>query len=106
MALAYYAMYHSLLALFFRCGIKCENHTAAIVILKEIFALDNISISKAKAERVDKQYYVDFSVTAEEVTESIKTAESFIATLYSFIASLNEKRIEEYREKIEKTLKN
>lgn len=105
-ALSYYAMYHSLLALFFRCGIKCENHTAAIDILKEIFVLNNLSIAKAKVERVDKQYYVDFSITLEEVTESIKSAESFIATLYSFIASLNEMRIQEYREKMQEILKN
>ena len=30
-ALAYYSMYHTLLALLFRTGIKCENHTAAII---------------------------------------------------------------------------
>ena len=104
-ALAYYAMYHSLLALLFRCGIKCENHTAAILLLKEIFELDNTSIIKAKAERVDKQYYVDFSVTADEVTECIKIAENFIATIHSFIASLNQKSIRKYYEKTEKILK-
>ena len=55
-ALAYYAMYHCLLALLFRVGIKCENHTAAIVLLKSVFGIDNQEIFKAKADRVDKQY--------------------------------------------------
>jgi uncharacterized protein (UPF0332 family) len=68
-ALAYYAMYHTLLALLFRTGIKCENHTAAIILLKEVFAIDNSSISKAKEERVDKQYYIDFAVTKEDVKD-------------------------------------
>lgn len=98
--LAYYAMYHSLLALFFRCGVKCENHAAAIILLKEIFSIDNSAISKAKRDRVDKQYYVDFSVTKEEVIQAITIAEMFIAQLHSFIATLNEQKIKEYREKM------
>ncbi len=36
-ALAYYSMYHSLLALLFRIGIKSENHAASIILLKEAF---------------------------------------------------------------------
>ena len=75
-ALAYYAMYHTLLALLFRTGIKCENHAAAIILLKEVFGIDNNSISKAKEERIDKQYYVDFEVTKDEVQEGIASAES------------------------------
>ena len=52
-ALAYYSMYHCLLAALFRIGIKCENHTASIILLKEVFGADNTKISKAKSERVD-----------------------------------------------------
>ena len=58
-ALAYYSMYYCLLALLFRIGIKCENHAAAIILLTEVFGIDNASISKAKGERIDNQYYVD-----------------------------------------------
>ena len=43
-ALAYYSMYHSLLALLFRIGIKSENHAASIILLKE--ALTNRPIAK------------------------------------------------------------
>lgn len=98
-ALAYYAMYHSLLAVLFRIGIKCENHTASIILLKEVFGVDNNQISKAKAERVDKQYYVDFSVTTEEANNSIKTAEVFVGEMYDMIATLSEDKIHEYRQK-------
>ena len=66
------SMYHLLTSLLFKAGIKCENHTGAIIILKEIFEIDNKFILLAKKERVDKQYYVDFSVTKIEVEEFIK----------------------------------
>ena len=58
---AYYCMYNSLLALLFKTGIKSENHSASIIMLKELFrenALYKI-ISLAKEERIDKQYYVE-----------------------------------------------
>lgn len=43
-SLAYYSMYHILTALFFAVGIKCENHTASIILLKDIFDIDNKKI--------------------------------------------------------------
>ena len=97
-ALAYYAMYHCLLALLFRVGVKCENHAAAIIILKAVFGLDNSEISKAKSDRVDKQYYVDFVIGKEETSESIAVAEEFIANLTDFMARITEEEIKGYRE--------
>ena len=57
---AYYSMYNAVQSLLFRCGIKCENHSAAAVLLRILFRLDKIyaAFSKAKGERIDKQYYV------------------------------------------------
>ena len=98
-ALSYYAMYHALLALLFRTGIKCENHAASIILLSEVFGIDNASISKAKSERVDKQYYVDFSVTRDEVSNSIRTAEEFIADVTDYAERLNEDKIKECQRK-------
>lgn len=103
-ALAYYAMYHTLLALLFRTGIKCENHSAAIILLKEVFGIDNSSISKAKEERVDKQYYVDFKVTKEEVKEGISSAENFNHLVFDYIEKLSVSKIAEYRQKAEKII--
>ncbi|MBU0536459.1 MAG: HEPN domain-containing protein [Nanoarchaeota archaeon] len=94
-ALAYYSMYHRLLAALFRIGIKCENHAASIILLKEVFGADNSMISKAKSERVDKQYYVDFSVNLKEAEESIRIAEEFIAEMDDIIAALTEDRVKE-----------
>jgi uncharacterized protein (UPF0332 family) len=94
--LSYYAMYHSLLALYYRVGIKCENHAAAIILLKEVFEIDNTIISIAKSERVDKQYYVDFDVNKEEVNDSIKNAEVFMSDMVDFIEKLNEDKIRKF----------
>lgn len=98
-ALSYYSMYHMLTALLFKVGIKCENHAGTIILMKYLFNLDNSDISSAKSERVDKQYYTDFHITKEEVSDAIKNAESFNNKLLDFISKLNNKDIETYRKK-------
>jgi len=98
-ALAYYSMYHRLLAVLFGIGIKCENHAASIILLKEVFGIDNKIILKAKSERVDKQYYVDFEVSKEEVVRSIKIAEDFIDEIDNLVANFNREKIKEYHQK-------
>lgn len=89
-------MYHCLLAALFRIGIKCENHAAAIILLKQVFGADNKEITRAKAERVDKQYYIDFKINQQETEQAIKTAETFISQMDDLIAKLTEEKIEEY----------
>ncbi|HDM43599.1 MAG TPA: HEPN domain-containing protein, partial [Candidatus Woesearchaeota archaeon] len=98
-ALAYYSMYHCLLAALFRIGIKCENHAGSIILLNAVFDVDNSQISKAKSEGVDKQYYVDFSVTLEEAKESIRIAEEFISNLNNLIETLSEEKVKELHKK-------
>ncbi len=98
-SMAYYSMYYSVLALFFACGIKCENHTAAIMLLFDIFGIDNTSIKDAKNERIDKQYYVASSPVHEEVITLIRTAESFNAELLDAIERLNREKTDIFRKK-------
>lgn len=98
-ALTYYSMYYGLLALLFRVGIKCENHTGAILLLKQVFDIDNEQIAVAKKERVDKQYYVDFTVSQNEVAKMITIAEKFNSDLFNFIDKLNQQNVDEYRKK-------
>ena len=105
-ALAYYSMYHCLLALLFRTGIKCENHSAAIILLRKVFGIDNTSILKAKSERVDKQYYVDFEVSKKEVSDAIVVAEEFISHITNFIETIREEELHIYRKKVTKLVKN
>jgi len=97
--MAYYSMYHCLLGLLFRIGIKCENHAAAIIILKKVFEIDNSLISKAKKERIDKQYYIDFTINKSETKEAIESSEEFASKLINFIDKLNNEKVEDYHYK-------
>jgi uncharacterized protein (UPF0332 family) len=96
-ALIYYSMYYNILALLFRIGIKCENHTGAIMLLKDIFSIYNAQVFNAKKERVDKQYYIDSAITKKEVNDMIRTAEEFNNELINFIDTLNSDKIKNYR---------
>jgi uncharacterized protein (UPF0332 family) len=98
---SYYSMYNMVLSLFFRCGIKSENHTGSIILLKQIFKIDNNNLKKAKKERIDKQYYViegeDESLTKENANSMIELAQDFINELESYIMDINEEKIEKIR---------
>jgi len=98
-ALAYYSMYNMLTALLFEVGIKCENHTAAIMLLTEVFGLNNGEISLARKERIDKQYYVDFDITRDDAKELIETTEDFNKRLYDFQSKMTNDKIKDYRER-------
>lgn len=103
-ALTYYSMYHMLTALLFKTGIKCENHSASIILLKELFDIDNFDISSAKKERIDKQYYTDFYVNKQEVVNAIKNAEIFNSKLLDFISRITNTKVELYRKKFKKLI--
>ena len=92
-------MYYSVLALFFATGIKCENHTAAIILLDDIFGIDNSALVSAKSERIDKQYYVATAPVRNDVVALIRTAESFNAELLDAIDRLTNRKIESFRKK-------
>ncbi|MFH1528059.1 MAG: HEPN domain-containing protein [Bacteroidota bacterium] len=99
-SLIYYSMYNLVVALLFKVGVKSENHTASIFLLKEVFNIENSEIVNAKKERIDKQYYVDFGVTKKEVDEMLKIAEEFNRNIKGFLSGLNLESIEGYRNKI------
>jgi uncharacterized protein (UPF0332 family) len=103
-SMAYYSMYHALMALFYRVGIKCENHAAAIILLGKVFRIDNSEISRAKRERIDKQYYVDFRITREEVKELIQSAEKFNSTILDFAEKLTSEKIAEFRKRVQRLI--
>ena len=102
---SYYCMYNSLLALFFKTGIKSENHSASIILLKQIFNQDGLFkiISFAKKERIDKQYYIEsqqkFELTEDSCKDMILKAEDFLVKIKLFIDELSNKDITEYRNK-------
>jgi uncharacterized protein (UPF0332 family) len=98
-SMAYYSMYYSALALFFAAGIKCENHTAAIILLREVFSIDSTDLEHAKTERIDKQYYITSAPIRDEVVMLIRTAESFNAVLLDAIDRLTGEKIGKARKK-------
>ena len=99
-ALTYYSMYYSSLALLFRCGIKSKNHTGTIILLKLVFEIDNSMLEEAKKERIDKQYYIDFEATKKDVEEGIRVAEEFNAIIKDKIDRIKENEIINYRERL------
>ena len=36
---AYYSLYNTVMSLFFKCGIKCENHSGAVILIKDVLIL-------------------------------------------------------------------
>jgi uncharacterized protein (UPF0332 family) len=100
-SMAYYSMYYSVLALFFATGIKCENHTAAIILLAEVFSIDNTDLEHAKTEMIDKQYYVTSVPVREDAVSLIRTAESFNAELLDVIDRLTTGKKEKFRKTFE-----
>jgi uncharacterized protein (UPF0332 family) len=100
---AYYSMYNAVQSLFFKCGIKCENHSAAALPLKKLYKTDKIFItfSEAKKERIDKQYYTtqmqERPVTKESAQALIRKAETFILEVGSYKRNLKLKEIDEIR---------
>lgn len=61
-SMSYYSMYYLVLAILYKAGIKSETHAGSITILKDVMYVDVSKINKAKKERIDKQYYVDFTL--------------------------------------------
>ena len=101
--MSYYAMYNSLTALLFRTGIKCENHSASILLLKLIFDKKELFriISEAKKERIDRQYYVTGEkddITKEAAEQLLKHAEDFVLSLKIIIQEINNDYIDEARD--------
>ena len=95
--MAYYSMYYMVIALLFRTGIKCENHSAAAILLEELYGIDNTPMERAKEERIDKQYYVDISVTREDVEELIDLAEDFNAGIMDYTERMKNRDIDTVR---------
>ncbi len=92
-------MYYMVLALLFKTGVKCENHSGAMILLEGLYGIDNSRIAAAKRDRIDKQYYVDFAVTAEDVRDSMEEAEAFNAELLDFMERLHQGDISRLRDK-------
>lgn len=108
-SMAYYTMYNSLSALFFKIGIKCENHAGSILLFKKLFMKIDLFkiISFAKEERIDKQYYVtsktNFVLTKESAQDMIEKAERFLVQIKLIIKNIRNEEVENLRKKFKYT---
>lgn len=105
-SMSYYAIYNLLLSLLFRTGIKCENHNGSILLLNLLFNEEKLyeSISNAKKERLDKQYYVvaeKDNLTREIAENLLNNAEDFVLKIKVIIKNLNNGDIDDLRRKFE-----
>lgn len=98
-SMSYYAMYNRVLGLFYLVGIKSENHSITISLLKEVFNIENKYLIYAKDERINKQYYPNTRVSTRDSKELLDIAEDFITELENFIDKISNKEIESYRNK-------
>ena len=105
-SMAYYGMYHILTALLFKCGIKCENHSASILLLEKLFDEEALAkdISFGKKERIDKQYYTNFKITKLDCEDMLKKTENFIIECKILIKQLHEDKISKLRNELKLAL--
>jgi uncharacterized protein (UPF0332 family) len=101
---AYYSMYNLVLSLFFKCGIKCENHSAALILLRDLFKLKSLSdvFGQAKEERIDKQYYVTpiqlNPASKDSAEEMLVKSNKFVLDILAFKNNLKQSEIKTIRE--------
>ncbi len=84
-------------------GIKSENHSASILLLKLLFKEEGLyeHISDAKKERIDKQYYVTTEkdeITQDIADELLSNAEDFVLRMKGIIQNLNNDSVGKYRD--------
>lgn len=102
---AYYSMYNTVMALFYKCGIKCENHSAAVILIQKLFNLEKLYLvfAEMKKERIDNQYYVPLEnalpLSKEQCEERLKQSSKFNSLLRFHIEKLTIEDIKEIRKK-------
>jgi len=104
---AYYSNYNTVISLFFKCGIKCENHSGAVILIKELFKLENLYLifSEFKKDRIDNQYYIPLlntePINKEKCSERIRTAQRFNAELRAYSGKITLQEISNIRQEFE-----
>lgn len=102
---AYYSIYNSVLSLFFKCGIKCENHSASVILIKELFNLSELYpiFSELKKDRIDNQYYIPIAgaepIEKEKCLKKINDVKEFNIKIKSYLESLSIQEINKIRDK-------
>ncbi|MFT4305248.1 MAG: HEPN domain-containing protein [Candidatus Woesearchaeota archaeon] len=104
---AYFSIYNVVTALFYKYGIKCENHSASVLLIKKIFHLNDLYLifSEFKKDRIDNQYYTPIleqePITKERCYEKLKTAQKFNLEIRVFMEKLTEEEINNIRKEFQ-----
>jgi uncharacterized protein (UPF0332 family) len=106
---AYYTIYFSLYAVLMKLGVKCEIHSCTIEFakrfLKEYFKETDLDFTEDSLKaRVDSQYYIDRTVPDEQYNKMIQKAPEYLVKCKSVIIKLNEKKVNEIRDKFQKEI--
>jgi len=97
---SYYSMYSITLSLFFFCGIKCENHTVASLLLNRLYSMKDLSglLTNARKERINRQYYISDKELDQNVANNLlDIAEDFLLQIDNFILNLDSGKITAFR---------
>ena len=106
---AYYTIYFSLYAVLMKLGVKCEIHSCTIEFAKrflnEFFEESELNLTEDSLKaRVDSQYYIDRTVPDEQYNKMIQKVPEFLVRCKSVIIKLNEKKVNEIRDKFQKEI--
>lgn len=88
-----------------KIGIKSENHSCTIEIMRQIlngyFTSDECdTIEKARRARVETQYYVTTTVSEEFSVTLSKRVPRFLVRCKSVVDGLDEKKVQELRKTV------
>lgn len=106
---AYYTIYFSLYAILMKLGVKCEIHSCTLEFAKrflnEFFEENELDFTEDSLKaRVDSQYYIDRTVPDEQYNRMIQKAPEFLVKCKSILIKLNEKKVNEIRDKFQKMI--
>jgi len=106
---AYYTIYFSLYSVLMKLGVKCEIHSCTIEFakrfLKEYFEEAELDFTGDSLKaRIDSQYYINRTVPDEQYNKMIQKAPEFLVKCKSVIIKLNEKKVNDIRDKFQKEI--
>jgi len=100
--MVYYAEYYALYSFLAKIGVKCENHFCSILLVKFLLGEEKVKlVEEHRQKRIDAQYYLKID-QEKEVENMLREAKFFVTEFEEFVTNLNEKEIEEFRQKIDK----
>ncbi|MFH1359011.1 MAG: HEPN domain-containing protein [archaeon] len=101
----YYSEYYALYSFLQKIGIKCQNHSCSILMVKNLLGEEKTQIiDKHQEKRIDAQYYMKVD-QKDKVREMLRKAKEFVSTFDEIISNLYDGEIKGYRDKILKLLK-